>query len=162
MVGVTEPAAEEAGALETAASVVQIELVTVEAPAGALVGVPVMVCVTPLTSTETVRGKTTVGGAEAVGCGVLNPSPKISPRIPKLLWELDAPWLLEFCDCGAKLSAIALMMFLLTVFCWYLGLSSCASGASCAATRSRPPIDRKAARAATVVWGSMIGQLPGR
>lgn len=42
-VGVT--AADEAEALETAVSEVQIELVTVEAPAGALEGVPVMVCV---------------------------------------------------------------------------------------------------------------------
>lgn len=38
-------AADEAGALETAVSEVQIELVTVEAPAGAPEGVPVMVCV---------------------------------------------------------------------------------------------------------------------
>lgn len=72
------------------------------------------------------------------------------PRIPELLWELDVPSL-ESCDCGAELPVRASMRPLLLG-----GYPGCASGASCAATRSRPPTDRKAAKTATVL-GSMIG-----
>lgn len=101
-------------------------------------------------STESVKGKTTVGGAEVVGSGVLDPPPKMLPRIPELLWELGAPSL-ESCDCGAELPVRASMRPLLLGRC-----SGCASGASCAATRSRPPTDRKAAKTA-IVLGSMMG-----
>jgi len=99
---------------------------------------------------ESVKGKRTVGGAEAVGSGVLGPPPKMLPKNPEFPWAFDTPSL-EFCDCDPELPVRASMRPLLTS-----GLNSCASGASCAATRSRPPIDRKAAKTATVL-GSMMG-----
>lgn len=80
-------------------------------------------------------------------------------RNPELPWALDAPSL-ECCDCEPELPVRASMRPLLTALGRYWGLNSCASGASCAATRSRPPMDRKAAKTATVL-GSMMGQLPG-
>lgn len=106
-------------------------------------------------STESVKGKRTVGGTEAVGSGVLDPPPKMPSKNPELPWALDAPSL-ECCDCEPELPVRASMRPLLAALGRYWGLNSCASGASCAATRSRPPMDRKAAKTATVL-GSMMG-----
>lgn len=105
---------------------VTVELVMVEAPVaagpvGAVMGAPVMVCVTPFLSTETVTGMTT--GEPVVGGG--DPFPSTLSKSFSMGVSLVA-------NSGARGASGVL-------------------GASCAATNCTAPRDRKAAKAETVV-----------
>lgn len=110
---------------------VTIELVMVEAavaagPVGAVLGAPVMECVTPFLSIETVTGMTTTG-EPVVGGG---------DSFPSTLSKSFSMGVSLVVNSGARGASGVL-------------------GASCAATSCTPPRDRKAAKAETVV-GSML------